>query len=349
MTSDPDDGGAPDEHAVAVDADDDAGHRAAARPREAHEDIGDSPWVAGRSSVAPPRSASSTRTRACTTSRPRAASSATSSSADQPACDREASSAASVSTTPPVVATGRPPHRSTAMPTSGRQREHAEDVHRDDEADDLQLGVRRGFMWIGVITMTATMTRWPSAMTSIAEARAGVGPHHRDAPRASSRRGPRRRRGSPLAGRRRARRRTVLDRVAARAATTLRAGSVCRRPRPPLGALECPRREQRVRPQQPVDDEPRRAAKPASEKTNEPASSGRPSARATADPGPMRLGPSTEPIVVAQTTIERSRPRCAGCARSAAAYRAWLLARRATPEEEHADERRAGSGAPPRR
>ena len=40
---------------------------------------------------------------------------------------------------------------------------------------------------------------------------------------------------------------------------------------------------------------------------------------ATGALGPTRLGPSTLPTVVAQTTMLRSRARCAGCARSAAA------------------------------
>ncbi len=35
------------------------------------------------------------------------------------------------------------------------------------------------------------------------------------------------------------------------------------------------------------------------------------------------LGPSTEPIVVAQTTVEIARPRRSGPTRSAAANRAW--------------------------
>ena len=38
------------------------------------------------------------------------------------------------------------------------------------------------------------------------------------------------------------------------------------------------------------------------------------------------MGPATDPMVVAQTTTDRSRPRLAGAARSAAAYLVWLLA-----------------------
>ena len=40
----------------------------------------------------------------------------------------------------------------------------------------------------------------------------------------------------------------------------------------------------------------------------------------------------TVPMVVAQTTMLRSRPRCAGRARSAAANRLWLVAVLAPPK-----------------
>src|SRR5699024_3330724 len=39
-------------------------------------------------------------------------------------------------------------------------------------------------------------------------------------------------------------------------------------------------------------------------------------------PGSVKLGPSTEPIVVAHTTSDIARPAAAGSARSTAAYRA---------------------------
>ena len=61
-------------------------------------------------------------------------------------------------------------------------------------------------------------------------------------------------------------------------------------------------------------------------RANGPVSSGSPSARASAADGPVRLGPATAPMVVAQTTIESARPRCSGSARSVAAYLAPLLA-----------------------
>ena len=64
---------------------------------------------------------------------------------------------------------------------------------------------------------------------------------------------------------------------------------------------------------------------PSSENRNGPVSSGRPRARATGALGPTRLGPTTLPMVVAHTTMLRSRARCCGCARSAPAYLAWLL------------------------
>ncbi len=47
------------------------------------------------------------------------------------------------------------------------------------------------------------------------------------------------------------------------------------------------------------------AMKPAAEKTNGPAIAGIPSHRPTVAPGPVRFGPSTEPTVVDQTTMER--------------------------------------------
>ena len=57
--------------------------------------------------------------------------------------------------------------------------------------------------------------------------------------------------------------------------------------------------------------------------TNGPVFSGMCSQPATTAPGPLRFGPRTDPIVVAHTTVLRSRPRCAGSARSVAAYRLW--------------------------
>jgi hypothetical protein len=64
-------------------------------------------------------------------------------------------------------------------------------------------------------------------------------------------------------------------------------------------------------------------AKATADTANPPPRAGSPRARPRSAPGPARLGPSTEPTVVAHTTRDRSRPRRAGDARSAAAYRAW--------------------------
>ena len=50
-----------------------------------------------------------------------------------------------------------------------------------------------------------------------------------------------------------------------------------------------------------------------------------PSDLASAPPTPVRLGPATAPIVVAQTTTDRARARCSSVARSVAAYRDPLL------------------------
>ena len=59
---------------------------------------------------------------------------------------------------------------------------------------------------------------------------------------------------------------------------------------------------------------------------NGPVSSGMPRTLATAVERPVRLGPTTAPSVVAQTTVERARARVSAGARSVAAYRAPLLA-----------------------
>lgn len=48
--------------------------------------------------------------------------------------------------------------------------------------------------------------------------------------------------------------------------------------------------------------------------------------------GAEMLGPRTEPIVVAQTTLEIARPRRSGSARSAAANLAWRLADEPAPK-----------------
>lgn len=64
---------------------------------------------------------------------------------------------------------------------------------------------------------------------------------------------------------------------------------------------------------------------------NGPAVSGTTVPRNTALAGAAMLGPSTEPIVVAQMTWEIARPRRSGSARSAAANRAWRLADEPAP------------------
>ena len=67
------------------------------------------------------------------------------------------------------------------------------------------------------------------------------------------------------------------------------------------------------------------AANAATEKRTGPASGGRPTARARSPPGPVRLGPSTTPTVVAHTTVANARARVLAVARSVAAYRACRL------------------------
>ena len=61
-------------------------------------------------------------------------------------------------------------------------------------------------------------------------------------------------------------------------------------------------------------------------RANGPVSSGIPRSDPTRPAGPARLGPTTAPTVVAQTTVESDRPRVAAGARSVAAYRDPLLA-----------------------
>ncbi len=68
------------------------------------------------------------------------------------------------------------------------------------------------------------------------------------------------------------------------------------------------------------------SAKPPAENNMGPARSGMPTASATEAPGPVRLGPTTAPIVVDQTTRERARPTWPGLARSTAAKRDCRLA-----------------------
>ncbi len=69
----------------------------------------------------------------------------------------------------------------------------------------------------------------------------------------------------------------------------------------------------------------------ASAKKNTPPRARMPKISPSASPGEMRFGPSTAPIVVAQTTIARSRPRRPGSERSVAAKRPLEVHRRAHP------------------
>ena len=67
--------------------------------------------------------------------------------------------------------------------------------------------------------------------------------------------------------------------------------------------------QERIGPQRREVQHDRRAAAPMIVKTYGPVSGGIPIASPTSSPGPVRFGPSTAPIVVAHTTIDRSRPR----------------------------------------
>ncbi|MEI2826817.1 MAG: hypothetical protein V9F04_10680 [Dermatophilaceae bacterium] len=59
------------------------------------------------------------------------------------------------------------------------------------------------------------------------------------------------------------------------------------------------------------------------------------------------MGPRTDPTVVAQTTVLRSRPRRSGAERSVAAYRLWLFAAVVPPKQSgpHEQEGEAGDAA----
>ncbi len=61
------------------------------------------------------------------------------------------------------------------------------------------------------------------------------------------------------------------------------------------------------------------ASIPTLARANGPVSSGIPSRSATDADSPVRLGPATAPIVVAQTTTDSARARVAAGARSVAA------------------------------
>ncbi len=92
-------------------------------------------------------------------------SSASRSSGDQPVIDREASRAAAVRTSPPVTATGRPPQRSTAAPTTG-ENAYIPTMWTEMTKPMTSSSAWPAFMCSGVITMTLTMTTWPSAVVS---------------------------------------------------------------------------------------------------------------------------------------------------------------------------------------
>ena len=81
----------------------------------------------------------------------------------------------------------------------------------------------------------------------------------------------------------------------------------------------------------PARSRPQARTSPAPEMTNGPAMGGSPRLWPTTAPGWIRLGPATAPMVMAQTTADRERPRCSGSARSTAANRAWRFAAVPTP------------------
>ena len=77
------------------------------------------------------------------------------------------------------------------------------------------------------------------------------------------------------------------------------------------------------------------------EKMYGPASAMRPSDVPTEPPTPVRFGPTTTPIVVAQTTIDSERATWSGSAASVAAYRDCRLDAEPLPNRQPANRSRA--------
>ena len=284
-----------------------------------------SPCVAGRSSVAtaavsivdPDTSVQDQPT-------PRR-NNATSRSADQPASERAARTEAMARITPPIIATTRPPHRSTAAPTTGDST-YMPRMWIEMTKPMTSSSACPCFMWIGVITMTLTMTRCPNPMTSTARS-ARVFARITEMPR----------RIEP----------SWLGASGAGPVVVPSASPAVCRCSSCLRGLERAGSQERVGTQQAVTTS--QASRKPAKREEEAASQVRDSDQAGGrDAGPMRFGPATEPIVVAQTTIERSRPRWAGSARSAAACEPgcspWCRRRRGTSRRG-----RAGTSPPRRR
>ncbi len=282
------------------------------------------PWLAGRSSVATAAVSSVDPDTSVHDQPTPSRKSATSSSPDQPTCDREASRAATVSTTPPVVATHSPPHRSTAMPHERRQREHAEDVHRDDEADDLQLGV--------AVLHVDRRHHHDADHDEVAESHdehrlhgLRPGSHDRDAA---------------------AHRAVVVGRVGSHRLRrpSRRATRGGARPAGPRrcssrgsSVVELPRGQQRVRSQQPVDDEPRQT-EPDEREDEGAAELGQPERLGDCRPGTDEVGPDhradrrgPHDDREVPATARRLREVGGGIPR-------LVVGGGATPEEEHADD-----------
>ncbi len=134
-------------------------------------------------------------------------------------------------------------------------------------------------MCTGVMTMTPTITEW--------ETTTDVSPSRPDG----------------------------LRHTAPSAASVARRGRTAGAPDPPPRRRESSSGSGRISTRKPTAT----TAKAAREITNPPLRGGMSSHRPRSAPGPARLGPRTDPMVVAQTTRLRERPRRSGSARSAAA------------------------------
>ena len=153
-------------------------------------------------------------------------------------------------------------------------------------------------MWMGVITITATIAVCATATASRPSTAAGVRPISSNVARSG---------------------------VDVRAKST-RSGS------PSTGTPANWRASSKGSGRSSTDNTVTLTRNPTIENTNGPASAGRPSHSATAPPGSARFGPSTAPIVPDHTTMDSALPRRSGTARSIAAKRACKPAAVAVPK-----------------
>ena len=109
-------------------------------------------------------------------------------------------------------------------------------------------------------------------------------------------------------------------------------------------AAEPSREQQGVRAQQQARTPAPTRTNTTAETAKAPPRTGRPSAAPRSAPGPARFGPRTEPIVVAQTTRDRSRPRRSGDGEIGGGVARLQAARRGRAEAEQADQEQREGG-----